>query len=433
MYNNHMKNFILISPNFPETYYQFAASLKNVGFRVLGIGDQPYNELRPELCNSLDEYYKLDNLDDFEQEKAAVGYFEKKYGHIDYLESNNEYWLRKDSILRDLFSIDTGLHSCELDNYQRKSLMKQFFKNAGVKVAPYILVSDIESLEKFAEENGYPLFVKPDIGVGAEESFKISNIDELHDFFSRKSEKVQYICERFISGDIVTFDGIADQNSEVVFMASLECPPSISDILISAKEFCYYSNPFIDPKFEEIGRNTVKSFGLKKRCFHIEFFRVNKKIEGFADIGDIVGLEVNIRTPGGYTPDMHNYANSVNMYQIYADTMADLNPRPVCSPKFYCATASRRDGVQYFFTDEDIKRTFAKELVGASRYPDILSGVMGNSFYMAKFNCLKDVALFNDYVCRRNMSAHHKNGITMFNKEKTNSSDNICDTHIDGA
>ena len=37
-----MKNFVLISPNFPETYYQFAVALKNVGFRVLGIGDQSY-------------------------------------------------------------------------------------------------------------------------------------------------------------------------------------------------------------------------------------------------------------------------------------------------------------------------------------------------------------------------------------------------------
>ena len=429
-----MKNFVLISPNFPETYYQFAVALRNVGFRVLGIGDQPYNELRPELRNALHEYYKVNVMDDFDQEKEAVGYFERKYGHIDFIESNNEYWLRKDARLRDLFSVDTGLREHELDTYQRKSLMKKCFERAGVKVAPYILVNDFESLEEFANKYGFPLFVKPDIGVGAEESFKISNNEELKAFFAKKPEKVQYICETFVSGDIVTFDGIADQNSEVVFMASLECPPSISDILISGKEFCYYSNPFIDPKFVEIGKATVKAFGLKKRCFHIEFFRVNKKLKGFADVGDIVGLEVNIRTPGGYTPDMHNYANSVNMYQIYADVMADLNPRPVCEPKFYCATASRRDGLQYFFTDEDIKRTYAKELVGASRYPDVLSGVMGNSFYMAKFKSVKEVEIFNEYVSRKNMpEAEKKHSGSMFNKKSSSSNENICDTHIDGA
>ena len=429
-----MKNFVLISPDFPETYYQFAIALRNVGFRVLGIGGRPYNELRPELRESLHEYYKVNNMDDFNQEKEAVGYFERKYGHIDYLESNNEYWLRKDSILRDLFGIDTGLREHELDTYQRKSLMKACFEKAGVKVAPYTLITDHQALKEFADKHGFPLFVKPDIGVGAAESFKLSNNDELEAFFSKKPENVQYICETFVSGDIVTFDGIADQNSEVVFMASLECPPSISDILISGKEFCYYSNPFIDKKFEEIGRATVKAFGLKKRCFHIEFFRVNKKIKGFADVGDIVGLEVNIRTPGGYTPDMHNYANSVNMYQIYADVMADLNPRPVCSPKYYCATASRRDWAQYFYSDEDVKRTFAKELVGAGRYPDVLSGVMGNTFYMARFNSVKEVAVFNEYVSRKNMPEEKKNSsATLFNKKNSSSKENICDTHIDGA
>ncbi len=427
-----MKNFVLISPNFPETYYQFAKALRKDGFRVLGVGDQPYDELKPELRESLHEYYKVNNLDNWDEEKEAVGYFERKYGHIDYLESNNEYWLRKDSRLRDLFSIDTGLKEYELDCYQRKSLMKESFQKAGVKVAPYILVNDHESLKAFADKYGFPLFVKPDIGVGAEESFKLSNIDELEDFFHKKPENVQYICETFVSGDIVTFDGVADINSNVIFMASLECPPSISDILISGKEFCYYSNPFIDPKFEKIGRATVKAFELKKRCFHIEFFRVNKK-NSFADVGDIVGLEVNIRTPGGYTPDMHDYANSVNLYQIYADVMADLDPHPVCEPKYYCATASRRDGVEYFFTDDDVRRTYKNNIVGDGRYPDVLSGVMGNKFFMARFTDVKDVLVFNDYVGRKPMKDTSHNGKTMFNKDKSSSSDNICDTHIDGA
>ena len=78
--------------------------------------------------------------------------------------------------------------------------------------------------------------------------------------------------------------------------------------------------------------------------------------------------------------------------------MADLNPTPVCSPKAYCATSSRRDNAEYFYTDEDIKRTFAKELVGAGRYPKVLSGVMGDSFYMAKFNSIKEIDLSAEFI-----------------------------------
>lgn len=311
--------------------------------------------------------------------------------------------------------------------------MKKCFEAAGVKAAPYILVKDLKSLKEFADKHGFPLFVKPDIGVGAEESFKLKNMAELEAFFAKKSENCQYICETFVSGDIVTFDGVADINSEVVFMASLECPPSISDILQSGSEMFYYSNPFIDPEFEKLGRATVKAFGLKNRCFHIEFFRVNKVLKGFAKPGDIVGLEVNIRTPGGYTPDMHNFANSANIYQIYADTVAGLNPRFVPTVKQYCATASRRDGVEYFYSDEDIKRTFARELRGAGRYPKVLSGVMGDMFYMANFNSVKELQLFKEYVNRRPQSDDSHKKETMFKKDKCGDGESFCDTHIDGA
>ena len=41
-----MKNFVFISPNFPENYWQFCRELSRNGLRVLGIGDCPYDMLR---------------------------------------------------------------------------------------------------------------------------------------------------------------------------------------------------------------------------------------------------------------------------------------------------------------------------------------------------------------------------------------------------
>ena len=51
-----MKNFILLSPNFPESYWRFCAALGKRGMNVLGIGDCPYDELRQELKAALTEY-----------------------------------------------------------------------------------------------------------------------------------------------------------------------------------------------------------------------------------------------------------------------------------------------------------------------------------------------------------------------------------------
>ena len=103
-----MKNFIFISPNFPENYWKFCRELKNNGLRVLGIGDCPYDMLSHRLKASLDEYYKVSSLENYDEVYRAVAFFAFKYGRIDFLESNNEYWLERDARLRTDFNITSG-------------------------------------------------------------------------------------------------------------------------------------------------------------------------------------------------------------------------------------------------------------------------------------------------------------------------------------
>ena len=70
------------------------------------------------------------------------------------------------------------------------------------------------------------------------------------------------------------------------------------------------------------GRATVKSFGVKSRFVHFEFFRLTRDQAGMGRKGDVVALEVNMRPCGGFSPDMMNYANSTNVYKIWADMVA---------------------------------------------------------------------------------------------------------------
>ena len=82
-----MSNFIFISPNFPTNYWQFCRELKNDGMNVLGIGDQPYDELKPELKDSLNEYYKVGSLENYDEVYRAVAFFAFKYGRISVIAS----------------------------------------------------------------------------------------------------------------------------------------------------------------------------------------------------------------------------------------------------------------------------------------------------------------------------------------------------------
>ena len=393
-----MKNFIVISPHFPETYYRFAEALKRNGFRVLGIGDASFFEIPPQLRNCLDEYYCCYDMENYENEKHAVWHFRNKYGIIDYLESNNEFWLEKDSWLRNDFNIPNGVRPDELKYWQHKSLMKELYKKAGVKFADYTLVTDKESLLKFIDKVGYPVFIKPDIGVGASGDFKIENSGDVDEFFNKKESWITYICEQFVTGDIVSFDGICDDDGNVVFCASNVFPPSVADVVKEGKDLFYYTVKEVPEDLKEVGQKVIKTFNVKKRFFHLEFFRLTKAVKGVGKKGDIVALETNMRPAGGYTPDLINFSQSVNCYQIYADVIAfNENQQDMSMPKYFAACASRRDWVSYRNSDEDILSKYQNNICHCGRYPEVLSGAMGNRFFMAKFDTLEEVNEFQEF------------------------------------
>ncbi len=167
-------NFIYISPQFPRTYWNFCDRLKRNGIRVLGIGDTAYEQLSNETRSALDEYYYVSNMESYDEMLRAVAYFTFKYGKIDWLESNNEYWMDQDARLRQDFHITSGYVGEEARNIQHKSKMKAYYEKAGIKTARWHLVSTLKDGKAFVKKVGYPLIVKPDIGVGASATYKMS-------------------------------------------------------------------------------------------------------------------------------------------------------------------------------------------------------------------------------------------------------------------
>lgn len=151
-----MKNFVFLSPNFPTNYWQFCRELKNNGLNVLGIGDQPYDELSPQLKDSLNEYYKVSSLENYDEVYRAVAFFIFRYGRIDWLESNNEYWLERDARLRTDFHIESGFQAQDMERIKYKSRMKEYYQKAGIPVARYHIVDDYDGCRAFIERWDIP-------------------------------------------------------------------------------------------------------------------------------------------------------------------------------------------------------------------------------------------------------------------------------------
>lgn len=378
-----MKNFIFISPNFPVTYWKFCAELKNNGMRVLGIGDCPYAELNQNLRDSLHEYYKVGSLENYDEVFRAVAFFTYKYGKIDWLESNNEYWLTRDAALRTEFNITTGFKNWDMERIKLKSGMKAYYAKVGIPTARYHLVEGYEDAAAFAHMVGYPVVVKPDNGVGASNTYRLRNDDDLHFFIDHMDDNI-YIMEEFVNGHVETYDAIIDANGQAIFESGNVTPHSLMDIVNDNGDSIYYIVRELSPKIKEAGLKTVAAFEVKSRFIHLEFFVLDADQEGLGKKGDVIGLEVNMRPAGGYTPDMYDYAYEIDVYKIWADMIAFNRCQvPMNRPRHYCAFVGRRDGKQYSMDHNAIMNKYGSNMKMQGRIPDALSGAMGNQMYVA--------------------------------------------------
>jgi len=376
-------NFVFIAPDFPDNYRHFCDRLNKNGVTVLGIGECPYDALSDTLKSSLAEYYKVDSLEAYDQVYRAVAYFAFRHGRIDWIESNNEYWLSMDARLRQDFNVKTGVQPHELSLWRSKSAMKPVYRDAGIPSARQHKVTTIESAAAFIENSGgYPVFAKPDVGVGASDTFKIEKACDLEEFF-RAASAEDYVMEEFVTGDIFSYDAICDSDGNPLFESSFMCI-NVADSVNNGTEVMYYVLPEVPGRLREYGRRALKAFKVRSRFVHFEFFRLTEPRAGLGEVGDFVGLEVNMRPAGGFTPDMINFAHSVDVYKIWADMIcfdssADIN----AGPDHWCVYASRKDRFTHLHSHEEILGRYGDKIVMCERMPGIFATAMGDQMYTA--------------------------------------------------
>lgn len=393
-----IKNFIMVSPNFPATYYKFAEALKNRNINVIGIGDAYHYELDEKLSSNLVEYIQCWSLNNVHDMINAVDYAAKKYGKIDFLESNNEFWLENDATLREWFCIDSGIYRSDILKFKAKSEMKKYFEKANVKSAKYALSDNYDDVLKLIEEVGFPIFVKPNIGVGATGTKRIKNIEDLHRFYENKDEH-QYIFEQFIDGSIYSFDGITNSKGEIIFKCAHKFLEVNDLILEEEMDDAYFTYKEIPERIDEVGTAIVKAYNLKSRAFHIELFKLNKNHPHLGKRGEIIALEVNMRPAGGYTPDLISIATNVSYYDVYADMIKyDENRQDMSKEKYYAISVSRRDNRRYKYDIGYIFNLYKENILMHGRYPDSIKDNMGDFFLMARFSKLKDALEFEKIV-----------------------------------
>jgi len=383
-------NVVFLSPHFPPHYFRFCLHLKRAGANVLGIGDEYDENLSPELRAALTEYYRVDDMHGYDALVRALGYFTHRYGKIDRIDSLNEYWLGTEARLREDFNI-FGVRGSDIDYIRRKSRMKTKFREAGVPVARGQVVKTPDEAEAFIRKTGYPVIAKPDDGVGAIATYRLDSEKDLADFFKKKPAN-DYIMEEFISGTIVSFDGLADKNGSPLFYTAHTFSQGIMETVNEARHLYYYGLRDIPAPLEKIGRACLKAFDVRERFFHMEFFHTA------AD--RYVALEVNMRPPGGYTTDMFNYGCDIDIYRIWAELLVHDRTAVDYTRKYHCCYASRKFTRRYVHSHEEILARYGAFMVQVQSVPGVFSSALGDIGYIFRSQDLDKMMEIVEFIHR---------------------------------
>ena len=382
-------NYLLVSPNFPISQEFFAKGLKEKGINVLGVGSESYDALSQTLKDNLVEYFRVNDLEDYEEVFRAVAFLTYKHGKINRIESNNEYWLELDARLREDFNI-YGVKPKQLELTKYKSKMKTMFKEAGARVAKGYAANNKEELNGILKKLELPLIAKPDNGVGSANTYKLLTQRDVEEFINEWNEKVSYFFEEFVeNGVLCTYDGLTNQHGDIVFETSFIYTQPTLDLVNNGLDYANIIEPNIDPKLKELGQRIVYKFGIRERFFHIEFFRLPD--------GEYIALEYNNRIAGGTCIDLYNYSYNISLYEIYADVVLDKKIKDIITNK-YTLSLSRRNRYQYKNSLEDIKAKYSYSIRMITTVPEVFSAAMGNTIIIISVENKEQITEVMNYV-----------------------------------
>src|ERR687892_2648411 len=248
-------NVVFISPHFPPQFFHFCVALNERGVKVLGLSDAPWQELAPPLQSAIGEYYQA-NAEDYEQAYRALAYFSWRHGRIDRIDSHNEHWLGLEARLREDFNIP-GPRPAETNQRRTKSGMAHLFRSAGVPHVEGERVNSPEQVCAFVRAHGFPVVLKPDLGVGAARTYKVSNDAELDAVLSAPLR--DFIVQPFIAGNIVSYDGLADGSGRIVFETAHGYSAGIMEVVNEQRDVSYWNLREIPGELVRLGPTTVEA------------------------------------------------------------------------------------------------------------------------------------------------------------------------------
>jgi biotin carboxylase len=240
-----------------------------------------------------------------------------------------------------------------------------------------VLVESAEQVKAFSKRVGYPLVFKPDVGVGAAHTFKVSSDADVDKALAQPLPTA-YVAQSFVQGTIVTYDGVVDREGKILFALSHQYSDGVMEVVTERRDISFWSLRQIPEALDTLGRKAVDALGLRERWFHLEFFRLPDE--------RFVALEANLRPPGGFMTDMINYACDIDVYRLWARVVTGDPVGSVrINPKYHVCHIARRAGRPYRHSHEEVVRQLGPALMMyTTDMPSVYQAAMGTEMYLTR-------------------------------------------------
>jgi len=389
MFSLAFVNLIYLSAHYPPHFESFPVELAKYGARVWAVTDLPTRYLSPQLKSSLAGNLEVDSLHNAKAVLSLCQRLQEQVGPVQFVESNLETWLDLEALLREKLSVP-GLKPQDLQRFKQKRLMKEVFQTAGILVAPGLrTTSPLEAIE-FCKGIGFPVILKPNIGVGAQNTYLIQSEQELLPRLNNSGPNSEFFLEKYIQGTIESFDGFCDHGGNVVYYTCHTQSAGVREIVQEKRDFYIYSMIHPPKDLVDAGFLAAKAFGVRAKFFHIEFFRTPDN--------QLIGLEINLRPPGGRMVDMMNFGSNIDCYRAWACTLLHNRFPYAYERQFHTMHISRRENFQYRHAIADALINFQDIIMTHGELDSASAMAMGKEYVLARSPDLKDLFSLQQFL-----------------------------------
>ncbi len=197
---------ILIFSNSNNMHIPFGEWLDPIKDELFLICDNTYNVTHTKY-KAIKKFSKYDNNDQvLEYAKSII----KEYG-VRFIIGKSECDILRCAKLRDEFNIDGQTYKQSLP-YRNKIVMKNYLKSHNILIANFCQPKNLNEAITFAENNQFPLILKPIDGSGSFNTIKINCMNDMYNVNSFKNT----MLEEFIDGKMYHVDGLY-LNDNIVF------------------------------------------------------------------------------------------------------------------------------------------------------------------------------------------------------------------------